>query len=217
MGQGNRLMHHRHPPKVLERIAGLLTPAACREELVGDLHERCTSAWGYFKDALFAIPCVIASRIRRVVDAPVLLLQATVAYLSFLCAAWIVDGAVSADEWGFWRLTIPTGAILIGMVLAEVYAKPGVSSRWQPVRGPLLGAGLAFVARIAVPFQILLYGAALSVILASTTNLLFPPVTLRPQGANLPALWLKYSWPQRGRPGWFIAAVVMIFLLSKLR
>ena len=207
----------RHPPNILERIANLLIPPACREEVLGDLHERCTSAWGYFKDALFAIPCVIASRIRRVVNPPVLLLQAMVVYLSFLIAAWIVDGAVPADEWGFWRLTIPTGAILIGMVLAEVYAKPGVSSRWQPVRGPLLGAGLAFVSRIAIPFQIMFYGAALSVILASTINLLLPPLTLRPQGVNVPALWLKYSWPQRGGLGWFIAAVLMIFLLFKLR
>jgi hypothetical protein len=206
----------RHPPKIAEWIATLLTPPASREEVLGDLQERCASSWGYFKDALIAIPCVIASRIRRVVDAPVLLLQAMVVYLSFLIAAWIVDGAVPADEWGFWRLTIPTGAILIGMVLAEVYAKPGVLSRWQPMRGPLLGAGLAFVSRIAVPFQIVLYGAALSLILASTTNLLFPSVTLRPQGANVPALWLKHA-EVGGNAIRLIAVILAVIALSSAR
>jgi hypothetical protein len=212
MGQRNRLMR-RPPPKILERIATLLIPPASREEVLGDLHERCSSAWGYCKDALIVIPCVIASRIRRIVDPPVLLLQVTVVYLSFLIAAWIAGGlGHTLDEWELWRLTIPTGAILIGMVLTEVYAKPGISSRWQPVRGPLLGAALAFVSRVAVPLQILLYGAALSVILASITNLLCPPVTLRPQGANVTALWFKRGTMAGNAIRWFFAIFVGIAL-----
>jgi hypothetical protein len=207
----------RQPPRIVESIAALLTPPACREEVLGDLQERCTSPWGYFKDAFFAIPCVIASRIRRIVDPPVLLLQAIVVYLSFLVAAWIADGALPMEEWELWRLAIPTCAVLVGVILAEVYAKPGESSPWQPIRGPLIGAGLAFVSRIAVPFRIVLYGAALSLILASTTNLLFPSVTLRPQRANVPALWLKYSAAQRGSIAWLVAAVALLLLLLSVK
>jgi hypothetical protein len=118
---------------------------------------------------------VIASQIRRVADPPVLLLHAMVVYLSFLLAAWIADGALPIDRWALWRLAIPSGAVLLGMILAEAYAKASAASRFQHLRAPLFGAGLALVSRIRVPFRIVLYGAAVSLILASTTNLLFPP------------------------------------------
>ncbi|HYK59541.1 MAG TPA: hypothetical protein VEV85_08935 [Bryobacteraceae bacterium] len=216
MGQRAGLVR-REPPRILERIATLLIPPACREEVLGDLQERCASSWGYFKDALFAIPCVIASRIRRIVDPPVLLLHAMVVYLSFLLAAWIADGALPAGEGELWRLVIPSCAVLAGIILAEVYAKPGAASRFQSLRGPLLGAGLAFVSRIAVPFRVVLYGAALSLILASTTNILFPPITLRPQGASVPTLWLKHSAAKPSSFKWLVAALALLLLLLSVR
>jgi hypothetical protein len=213
---GQRLIK-RHPPKAAEWIATLLIPPACREEVLGDLQERCTSPWAYCKDAHIAVPCVIASRIRRVVDPPVLLLQAMIVYLSFLLAAWIADGALPINEWALWRLAIPSCAVLVGMILAEVYAKPGVASRLQSLRGPLLGAELAFVSRIAVPFRTVLYGAGLSLILASTANFLFPPTTLRPQGANVPAFWFKHSAARPGSLRWLVAALALLLLLLSVR
>ena len=188
----------REPPRILERIATLLIPPACREEVLGDLQERCASSWGYFKDALFAIPAMVV-------------------YLSFLLAARIADGALPAGEWELWRLVIPSCAVLAGIILAEVYAKPGAASRFQSLRAPLLGAGLAFVSRIAVPFRVVLYGAALSLILASTTNILFPPITLRPQGASVQTLWLKHSAAKPSSFRWLVAALALLLLLLSVR
>ena len=79
----------------------------------------------------------------------------------------------------------------------------------------MLGAGLAFVSRIAVPFRIVLYGAAVSLILASTTNLVCPPVAFHPRGANVPALRLKHSAAHPSSLRWLVAALALLLQLFK--
>lgn len=213
----------RRPPRIAEALATLLIPPACREEVLGDLQERCTSTRGYFKDVVIAVPCVIASRMRRITDPPVLLLQAMLVYLAFLGAAWIVNGTPPFDRWEIWLLAIPAACVLAGSILADIYAEPGAPSPWRPVKGPVLGAALAFLSRSAfpnaVPFRIVLSGAAFSLILASTANLLIPPVIGRPQGVNGPALWLKHSSAPLGSLKWIAvpAVIILVAALSGLR
>jgi hypothetical protein len=193
---------HCAPPKPAEIIVGLLIPPACREEVLGDLHERCTSRRQYISDALGTVPLVIMSRIRRTADPAVLLMEAFVLYLSFIGAAWYQDRAFLYEQRGFLRLAIPAAVALLALILEDAYARPGKRSPLKPIRGPLLGLGAAFLSQavlstgnrpLAVPAWIVLYGGAMGLLLASAIRILFPPVAERPLGAGGPAFWLKQA------------------------
>lgn len=53
------------PHSLAEIIVRALVPPASREHVLGDLHERNSSTVGYVRDALSALPFIIASRLRR--------------------------------------------------------------------------------------------------------------------------------------------------------
>jgi hypothetical protein len=93
------------PSKTAEAIVGTLIPPVCREEVLGDLHERYISPRKYVLEALRTIPLVIVSRIRRTADPQVLLMQAFAWYVSFLGAAWLRDRAFLNEPWDLrgWR------------------------------------------------------------------------------------------------------------------
>jgi hypothetical protein len=63
------------PSKIAEAIVAFFVPPACREQIVGDLHERYHSPRQYACDAFLTVPLVISSRIRRTTDAHVFMLQ----------------------------------------------------------------------------------------------------------------------------------------------
>src|SRR6516225_7621174 len=88
------------PSKVAEAIVTLLLLPACREEVLGDLHERYRSPLQYGVEALCTVPLVILSRIRRTSDPRVLLIQAFALYASFLTAAWFKDAGLLQAQWG---------------------------------------------------------------------------------------------------------------------
>jgi hypothetical protein len=197
------------PSKAAEAIVAVFVPPACREEILGDLHERYRSPRQYGVDALCTVPLVIISRIRRTADPQVLLIQAFALYVSFLGAAWLEDGALLRERWGLLRLAIPAGAALLGLILEDTYANPGRRSPLRLVRGPVLGVGLALVSQsvfwagdqaLAVPRWIMFYGCALSLLLSSAVRMLFPPATDQLQGANAPAFWLKQASGTAGNP-----------------
>ena len=85
---------NRGPSKAVEAIVAVFVPPACREEVLGDLHERYRSPLPYAWEALCTAPLVIASRVRRTTDPQVLLMQAFALYMSFLGAAWFQDPAL---------------------------------------------------------------------------------------------------------------------------
>lgn len=190
------------PSKAAEAIVAVLVPPACREEVLGDLHERYRSPRQYGLEALGTVPMVILSRIRRTADPQVILMQAFALYVSFLGAAWFKDPALLRVRWGLTRLAIPVGVALLGLILEDAYAKPGRRSPLSLVRGPVLGLALALLSQgmlwagnpdLAVPSWIMLYGCAASLLLSSTVRMLFPPGLDQLQGANAPALWLKQA------------------------
>jgi hypothetical protein len=86
------------PSKIAEAVVSVLVPPACREEVVGDLHERFKSPLQYAADALHTVPLVIISRMRRTADPQILVVQAFALYMSFLGAAWLRDGAVLREQ-----------------------------------------------------------------------------------------------------------------------
>ena len=219
---------HSGPSKTAEAIVAVFVPPACREEVLGDFHERYSSAGQYGLDALRTIPLVIISRIRRTADPRVLLMQALALYASFLGAAWLTDRAFLSEPWGLVRLAIPAGMAMLGLILEDAYAKPGRRSPLSLARGPVLGLGLALASQgmfrignpdLAVPNGIAVYGCAISLLLSSAVRMLFPPATDRLQGANVPADWLKQSGGSLGSPEGSIrvvkgvAAIVAVVIL----
>ena len=146
VGERGALMHH-GPSKAAEAIVALLVPPACREEVLGDLHERYISSGQYGLDAVRTIPLVIISRIRRTADPQVLLMQAFALYASFLGAAWLKDRTFLSDQWGLLRLAIPAGMAMLGLDtggrLCETWAAITVEAGPRSCAGPWISACIA--------------------------------------------------------------------------
>jgi hypothetical protein len=189
-GKGSWLMPS-NPPKAAQAIAAVFLPCACREEVLGDLQERCTSPMHYCRDTFRTVPLVILSRIRRTADTQLLLMHAFVLYLSFYGAAWFKASGLLYEPWGLARLAIPGAVTMLAMVLEDAYAKPGHRSPLRLVRGPLLGLGWVLLSQAAfwtshssltLPLWIVMYGGALGLLLTSALRLLFSPPSTSPQG-----------------------------------
>jgi hypothetical protein len=190
------------PSKIAEAIVAILLPPACRDEVLGDLHERYQSRFQYAADACRTISMVIASRIRRTADPQILVIQGFAAFISFLGAAWLRDPAVFRDEWLMLRLAIPAAATVLGLILNDSYSTPGPRSPLSLARGPLIGFALSFVSEeplqvsnsgLALPPWVISDGCAMSLLLTSMVRMLFPPATDQLPGLNAPALWLKQA------------------------
>ncbi len=181
------------PPKTLEAIAGLLLPPACREDILGDLHERYTSPGQYVVEIASTVPHAILSRIRRTADLEVLLMEALVLYSSFLAAAWYLDPRFLMTNWQLFRLSIPAAVALGALMLADAYAIPGKRPTLQPIREAALSIAFAFLSQVpllavsrglAVSRWIMLSGGGISLLLISTVRMLFPQPAERSRGVT---------------------------------
>jgi hypothetical protein len=215
------------PPRALETLVGLFIPPACREVVLGDLHERyilrlrTPRASGgllpYLADVLVTVPLVILSRIRRTTDFQVLLMEAFVLYLSFWGAAKFMDAAFLGDRFGLLRLAIPAATALLALMLEDAYAMPGRPWPMKAIRAPVFGLGMAVLSQwmlpvdnpeLRLPRWILWCGTGTGLLLVAAARMLFPPPADRPQGAasdagqNGPAFWMQLaSEPVRLSPG----------------
>jgi hypothetical protein len=167
MGQtmGQRLTNSHWP----EAIARILIPPACREEVLGDLHERNASCRQYVADAIRTVPLVIWSRIRRTSDGRLLALYAIALYFAFWSAAWYSARPFLQERWGLLLLAVPCAVALMALVLEEAYANPARRSAFWWLRGPMFAIAAAFVSQaalwaagssLALPFAIAYRGAA---------------------------------------------------------
>jgi hypothetical protein len=182
------------PSKTAETVLGILLPPSCREQVLGDLHERYTGPHQYLVDALSAVPCVIVSRIRRTTDPQVLLMEAFALYLSFVGVARITgQNSFLYEPRGLLRLAIPVAVTLFALVLADAYADPAKRSPIKPMLQTAFCIGLAFLSQatfwatdpeLAVPLRIMLYGAGISLVLVSALRVFFPKDDHRPRGAT---------------------------------
>lgn len=211
------------PPKIIEKALSLVIPPACREEILGDLYEGCGSLGQYVCEALRVVPLVILSRIRRIVDSQVLLMQAMALYLSFIGAAWYEGKVFLFEDSGLLKLAIPPACVLFGLIFDDVYAYPGKRSLFKQMRGPVLGFGFAYLCQLAVsadnrvlalPPQVMFFGSATGLLFSSGLRYLFPPVTDRPAGAGGPALLVKHTAePFRIAPEVMLIARTLAFVL----
>jgi hypothetical protein len=175
-------------------VVEFLVPPACRETVVGDLRERYDTHGQYIAEAICTLPWVIASRIRRTTDPQVLMMEAFALYLSFLGAAWKLDGSEFLYEhWGYLRLGIAAAAALVTLKLQDAYAS---SARRRPIE-PILEATFAFSIVSAsefalnaidpqwsLPVPVLIYGGVASIVLVATLRMLFPPCDTHPRSAS---------------------------------
>lgn len=178
------------PSQMIEAIVGVLLPPACREEVLGDLHERCRSRGLYVLEAARTVPFVILSRIRRTTDPGVLLLEACALYLAFVAGIQVSgDARFLIEQNGYERLAGPVLMALPALVLVDAYASPH--------RRMLLGtfaAGGAILLQVslqatnpklALPSDSMMaLGALVGMLLVAALRLLFAPDDHRPTGAG---------------------------------
>jgi hypothetical protein len=162
-------------------LVALLLPPACREEVLGDLHERNATSARFCIDAMRTVPHVIASRIRRIADPQLLFLHVIALYLCYYAAAWFEARAMLREPWGLARPAVPTLLVLVVLLLEDVYAKPGTRSRMQLIRGPLIAFVFVFLAP-SLPPRTVLFGSALGLPLTLVLRLLFSPQSTSRQG-----------------------------------
>jgi hypothetical protein len=162
------------PPKMAEAIVGLFLPQACRENVLGDLYERYTGKWQYAVDAARTVPLVIASRIHRTSDPQIVLIEAFTMYLAYLAAAWYIDRSFLDELRGLTRLAIPAAITLAVLVLWDVYSHPSARSLKKPILCTACGAGFALIFQ-ALPFWIVICGAAMGALLVSSLRMMLPP------------------------------------------
>jgi hypothetical protein len=196
------------PSRIAEAAVAFLVPPACREEVLGDLHERFKSPVKYAADAFAAVPLVIFSRMRRTADPQILLIQAFALYVSFFGAAWLDGGVILHEQRSLLRIAIPAALVLLGLMLDDTYATPG--RRRSPLKlaqGPLIGLAIALAFQgilsishpdLALSRLVVFYGCAMSLLLSSAVRMFFPPVTEQLLGVNAPAFWLKQEAGSRG-------------------
>ncbi len=198
----------------LERLIAWLIPPASREELLGDLRERCGSRIA--GEALRVLPFVVASRIRRTTDLVVFLMQALTLFTSFVLAAVWLDRPLILEQWSFARLGIPVAVVLATVALADAYADPKKRSPLRPMLAPVLGMALAFL-RPALPWPVMIWGGMAGTVLVATLRLLFPPLADRPSAAKIPAHWQKLEIdPLNLAEGRMLVGVVLLLLVFRL-
>jgi hypothetical protein len=162
--------------------------------VLGDLHERCESTPRYVADAIFTVPRVIESRIRRTTDGQVFVMEACVLYISFLAAAWKLDPRLFVQEsWWLLRLWVPVAAALATLVLWDAYADPKRRPPLRPILEATFAMGIGALAQaiaasmlpeMALPRMVVIGGGGLSVLLLATLRMLFPPDTHHLRGAG---------------------------------
>lgn len=172
------------PPDWLERLAGILIPPACREEVLGDLRERYRHPAQYVIDLIATLPFLVLSRVRRTTDMQLFMTDALLVYGSFLAAAWAKDRGVLADERGLLHLAIPSVLTLVYLLLMNSL----VPAVWRVGLSGLLTLGL-FYSGLASAMDV--YGFLAGLFLDSAVRVLLVLGVNRPQSAAGPGLMVN--------------------------
>lgn len=177
------------PSKVSELAVWIVLPPACRESVLGDLHERYASPAQYVRDAVTTVPWVIASRLIRTTDARLLLLEAFALYLSFVTSArFAADPGFLDLPNAYVRLAVPVLVALAALVLADAYARTERRMFHGSVAA-LTAVWLRFWStapnsNLSVPFHVILYSSVLGILLVTVIRAIFLPGDHRTTGAG---------------------------------
>jgi hypothetical protein len=208
------------PSKLAETVVTAVVPPACSEEVLGDLHERYTSPLQYALDAIFTVPMVVASRIRRTADPQMVLLEAMAMYLAYLVSAWYWDQTFLVSDQGLMLLAIPAATSLLMLIVGDAYARAGKASQPRILVSAILGVGIPLLTAI-VPVAILICGSISSAVLTLALRLMFPPLTKKPQAAGAPELRQRETGDVRSSIGpngfWPIAIATLLWVLFQFR
>jgi hypothetical protein len=176
---------HPGPSEIIERLVALFIPPVCREEILGDLHERFTSALQYAVDAFRTVPLVIISQMRRTADPQLLVIQGFSLYASFLAAAWFGATGLVREQRGLVRFAIPTVMAVVGLTLSDTYTSAAGHQALKLACGPLAGLFMVLASQgilwitnpaLRLPVRVIFYGCAMGLLLSSGIRVLFPPV-----------------------------------------
>ena len=204
------------PPKRIEKLLWFLLPPACREQVLGDLQEKCKSPREYTREGLAVVAPVIVSRIRRTTDYQLLLIEAFAIYGSFVAAAvYLGEKAFLYQHAGFARLALPTLVAVLAMLIGNAYFGPVTESVLNPILQSTLSLTLAFLGQtaifdtrpaLAVPLTVMLFGSFASVLVLSALRILSPPISTETKAVRFNQLHrprqpdVRSGWPFRFPP-----------------
>jgi len=181
------------PHPLVEAFIGRLLPPACREHVLGDLHERYVSVSQYVHDAVRTIPFAIWGQIRRTSSAPFMAAELVVVYVAFLSALGRFDPGAMSNTSAPLRAGIPAFAALAAVVLRDAWIGRTPRPSAHSAADAALGIGCAAVAealllsvgsRLALPSYALLAGYAMSLVLLSGVRMALSPINQRAATAN---------------------------------
>jgi hypothetical protein len=146
------------PHPIAERVVSLLLPPACREPIVGDLHERYVSAAQYLVDALRTVPFAVWGQVRRTTSPMLAAAEAVAVYIAFVVAS----GITSPGRFG--SATIPVGAAVAALAaLATVVLRDAWAGQTPRARAHFaLDAVLALTCAAVVHAALRTLGARLA-------------------------------------------------------
>jgi hypothetical protein len=136
------------PHPLVEAFVGRLLPPACREHVLGDLHERYVSASQYVHDAVRTIPFVIWGQIRRTSSAPLVTAEVGVVYVAFLSALGMFDPSALSISSAPLRAGIPAFAALAVVVLRDAWIGRRPRPNAHIAADAVLGIGCAACRRL---------------------------------------------------------------------
>ena len=177
------------PPRSMEVLVWMVLPPACRESVLGDLHERYSSPARYLGEAVCVVPWVVASRIVRTTQSGLLLLEAFALYPSFAAGARFAAGPEFLNlPNAYFRMAVPVLAALLALVFTDAYALPGrrlVHGSAAALAAIWLEYGWTVTnSNLSVPPLVLLYGRALGTLLVAVLRAIFLPGDHRATGAR---------------------------------
>jgi hypothetical protein len=162
------------PPRILERIIGLLIPPSRREDVLGDLRERYAGFGRYIVESIRTVPMVIFSAIRRTTDPQLFLTEALLLYVSFLSALWYLDRAMLNGQWGLLRPAIPAAIAIAVLLFYDAWAPAEKQAPFSTALRIVIALAIACLCQIAaLPPAAALFGGGIAALLVSTVRMLF--------------------------------------------
>ena len=173
------------PRPVVEAVVGQLLPPACREHVLGDLHERYVSDSQYVHDAVRTIPFAIWGQIRRTSSLPLVFAEFGAVYVASLSALGMFEPGTLSNTSAPLRPGLPAFAALAAVVLRDAWLGRTPRPNPQIAADAAVGIGCATVTQallldvgspLALSSYAFLAGSATSLMLLSAVRILLSPI-----------------------------------------